>query len=231
MDRMPRSGVGPHALDKDPAYRTAPEHPRHEEVSPSHYAAQTRGFAARRDNSHSSGSGPQTDPRYEPVRPSYGPWQEPDYRRGATDQMENWRDGERQEATDHWYRPSHYNPPPVEAPTYADEPAAPVRTLPVRERRGPRNYVRSDERIRDEICERLVRDPRLEVGDVSVEVKEGTVLLSGTVPERRMKHAVEDIVDDCWGVTDIDNRLRVARPEIESDNAPSVWRNRLGNES
>jgi BON domain len=230
MDRMPRSAVGPQTMDKDPVYRTAPEQPRQEEGSPLNYAAHERGFGMRRENSHSSAAAPHSDPHYEPARPHYGPWQEPAIRRALPDRTENWRDTERHEAMDKWHRAS-YGPPHEETSRYSDEPVANTRTLPVRERRGPRNYVRSDERIRDEICERLVRDPRLEVGEVSIEVKDGTVLLSGTVPERRMKHAVEDVVDDCWGVTDIENRLRVARAETEPDGTPSVWRNRLGKES
>jgi len=36
-------------------------------------------------------------------------------------------------------------------------------------------------------------------------------VLDGTVPERRMKHAIEDLVDACPGVQDIDNRIRVKR--------------------
>jgi hypothetical protein len=106
----------------------------------------------------------------------------------------------------------------------------PAPTAPGRDRRGPKGYVRSDERIRDEICERLFRESRLEVSDVCVEVKDGEVLITGSVPERPMKHAVEDIAADCWGVKDIDNRLRVVRCERRhSEAAPSVWRNRLAN--
>jgi osmotically-inducible protein OsmY len=36
------------------------------------------------------------------------------------------------------------------------------------------------------------------------------VSLEGTVPYRYMKHAVEDAADECWGVKDVDNRIRVA---------------------
>jgi osmotically-inducible protein OsmY len=42
-------------------------------------------------------------------------------------------------------------------------------------------------------------------------VNEGKVTLQGTVNERSMKHAIEDLVDRCPGVKDIDNRVRVAR--------------------
>jgi hypothetical protein len=51
---------------------------------------------------------------------------------------------------------------------------------------------------------------QIDAGDVTIEVQTGKVSLEGTVPERRMKHVIEDIVDACPGVQDIDNRLRVA---------------------
>lgn len=79
------------------------------------------------------------------------------------------------------------------------------------ERRGPKDYVRSDERIREAVCERLFDQEWIDVSDVSVQVNEGCVLLEGTVAERRMKHAVEDIADSCLGVRDVDNRIRVRR--------------------
>ena len=68
----------------------------------------------------------------------------------------------------------------------------------------------SDERIREEVCERLLREARVDVSDVSVEVTEGVVTLEGSVPYRQMKHAIEDIVASCRGVADVENRIRVA---------------------
>lgn len=78
-------------------------------------------------------------------------------------------------------------------------------------RAGPKGYQRSDDRIKDEVCERLYNSYDLDVEDVSVEVGAGQVCLDGTVPERYMKHRIEDIVDQIHGVTDIDNRLKVRR--------------------
>ncbi|MFJ1298929.1 BON domain-containing protein [Pseudomonadota bacterium AL_CKDN230030165-1A_HGKHYDSX7] len=73
----------------------------------------------------------------------------------------------------------------------------------------PKGYVRSDERVREIVCERLSRSG-LDVSDVSVDVSEGTVTLQGTVADRRAKHQVEDCVDACAGVSDVDNRIKVA---------------------
>lgn len=77
--------------------------------------------------------------------------------------------------------------------------------------RMPRSYRRSDERVREDICERLSADPRVDPGDVSVEVREGRVVLAGTVPERRMKYLIEDIAAECLRANEVDNRIAVAR--------------------
>jgi hypothetical protein len=79
-----------------------------------------------------------------------------------------------------------------------------------RQIRGPKGYQRSDERLKEDISERLMAmGHRIDASEVTVEVQDGKVTLEGTVPERRMKHAIEDLVDDCMGVKDIDNRVRV----------------------
>lgn len=74
----------------------------------------------------------------------------------------------------------------------------------------PKNYQRTDERIQEDVCEQLSRSG-LDVSDISVNVAGGHVTLEGTVHERFIKHAIEDCVDDCSGVQDIDNRIRVQR--------------------
>ena len=74
--------------------------------------------------------------------------------------------------------------------------------------RGPKGYTRSDERLRELICERLTDDPRIDASEIHVEVKEQTVKLTGRVPDRRTKYEVEDLVEHC-GAKDIDNQLRV----------------------
>ncbi|MCJ9708129.1 BON domain-containing protein [Bordetella hinzii] len=73
----------------------------------------------------------------------------------------------------------------------------------------PKGYTRSDERVREMVCERLAHSG-LDVSDVEVSVSDGQVTLQGTVPDRRTKHAVEDCVDDCAGVKEIENRVRCA---------------------
>jgi hypothetical protein len=79
--------------------------------------------------------------------------------------------------------------------------------------RPPRGYQRSDDRIREDVCERLMEGP-VDVGDVEVTVSNGEVTLSGRVEERWEKRALEDIIAHVRGVHDIHNRVRV-RPSEE----------------
>ncbi len=73
----------------------------------------------------------------------------------------------------------------------------------------PKSYTRSDERIREDLYERIVHHSYIDASDVAIAVSDGRVTLEGTVPERHMKHDIENIADECPGVKDIDNRIRV----------------------
>ena len=75
--------------------------------------------------------------------------------------------------------------------------------------RGPKGYQRSDERLKEDICERLIARWDIDSSEVSVDVQNGKVMLEGTVPDRRMRHEIENLVDDCYGVQDIENQVRV----------------------
>lgn len=77
--------------------------------------------------------------------------------------------------------------------------------------RGPKGWQRSDERIHDDVCERLANESGVDPTEVTVQVSGGTITLTGSVPDRGMKYRIEDIVDGCSGVKDVDNRLRVSR--------------------
>ena len=96
--------------------------------------------------------------------------------------------------------------------------------------KGPKNYQRSDERIREEVCERLTFDPDIDASDICVYVKEREVRLTGTVEERRIKFMVEQLVSHVAGVEEIQNELRV-RPREQSargDEADAEERTRDG---
>lgn len=77
--------------------------------------------------------------------------------------------------------------------------------------RGPRNYQRSDERVREDVNERLTADPRVDASEIDVRVQNGEVTLSGTVDERRTRRLAEEIIEDMPGVRDVHNELRVNR--------------------
>ena len=77
--------------------------------------------------------------------------------------------------------------------------------------RGPKNYQRADERIREDVCERLTMDHDVDATDIEVTVRDGVVTLDGTVNERHAKRIAEDICESVRGVKDVQNNLRVAR--------------------
>lgn len=79
--------------------------------------------------------------------------------------------------------------------------------------KGPKGYQRSDDRIRDEIAERFMRNSRVDPSDVEVEVKDCEVTLKGTVDSRESKYIAEELADSVMGVKDVDNQLRVKRRE------------------
>lgn len=85
--------------------------------------------------------------------------------------------------------------------------------------RGPKGYKRSDERVREDVCDQLGHAEGIDVSDIEVSVSNGEVTFSGTVPERRMKYVVEHIAERVSGVNDVHNQLRVKREEQQQPQA------------
>ena len=77
---------------------------------------------------------------------------------------------------------------------------------------APKNYQRSDERIQEELCERLTAHPDIDPSNVEINVVSGEVKLSGEVPTRRMKRMIEEVAEDIPGVRDINNQIHVSPP-------------------
>lgn len=75
--------------------------------------------------------------------------------------------------------------------------------------RGPRGWKRSDDRIREDIHERLADDPHLDASDIDVMVSDGEVTLSGHVDDRPSRRRAEDLVERVSGVGHVQNNLRV----------------------
>ena len=75
--------------------------------------------------------------------------------------------------------------------------------------RGPKGYTRSDDRIREDVSDRLTDDDRIDAVDIEIMVKNGEVALTGTVPDRDDKHRAEDIAESVSGVKQVQNNLRI----------------------
>jgi len=79
--------------------------------------------------------------------------------------------------------------------------------------RGPRGWQRSDERIKEEVCDWMTLHPQLDASDVDVQVTACEVTLTGTVPDRRGKRLAEEIAESVAGVRDVHNQIRVNRQD------------------
>jgi len=76
---------------------------------------------------------------------------------------------------------------------------------------GPKGYERSDDRIREDVCDRLMQDPEIDASELVVGVQAGEVTLDGTVDSKDAKRLAEDVAEDVSGVREVHNRLRVDR--------------------
>jgi hypothetical protein len=85
--------------------------------------------------------------------------------------------------------------------------------------RGPKNYKRSDDRIREDVCERLTRNGEIDATEIEVTVNNGEVTLTGTVEDRSWKRIAEDTIEDVPGVKDIHNQLRASQTGGNSSNS------------
>jgi osmotically-inducible protein OsmY len=75
--------------------------------------------------------------------------------------------------------------------------------------RGPKGYTRSDERILEDIHQRLTDHPEVDASEIDVQISGGEVTLSGTVDHRHAKRLAEDIAEEVRGVREVHNQLRV----------------------
>ena len=80
---------------------------------------------------------------------------------------------------------------------------------------GPRGYQRSDDRIKEDVCERLTQHGNVDARNIEVTVSNGEVTLRGTVEDREMKRCAEDAAESVSGVQDVRNELR-ATPQQNS---------------
>ena len=88
--------------------------------------------------------------------------------------------------------------------------------------RGPKGYTRSDDRIREDVNDRLTDDHMLDASDIEAKVSSGEVTLNGHVESRQAKRRAEDIADHVAGVKHVQNNLRVQEHQTTTSFATSA---------
>ncbi len=133
---------------------------------------------------------------------------------------EGWRDNYRNEDRDWWDRTKD-----EVASWFGDDDAKRRRDRDERNEgkhrgKGPKNYSRSQERIKEDVSDKLSEDSLLDASDIEVEVMGNEVTLSGQVDSRYSKHRAEDLAEDVTGVAHVQNNLRVKEttPQENRDN-------------
>lgn len=101
---------------------------------------------------------------------------------------------------------------------------------PPRSRSGrtPKGYTRSDERIREDVNDRLMQAYGLDPGEIEVKVESGEVKLTGSVESREEKFLAEQLAESVSGVKDIANQLRVQRSPAGPRFSASIEQKRDG---
>jgi len=88
--------------------------------------------------------------------------------------------------------------------------------------RGPKGYRRSDERIREDVSDRLTDDAWLDAQGIEVLVSDAEVTLSGTVRSREDKKRAEALAETVSGVDNVQNNLRVDRGMGQSGTTTTI---------
>lgn len=84
---------------------------------------------------------------------------------------------------------------------------------------------RSDARIHEDLAERLAAS-NVNTEDVELSVEDGVVTLSGRVDERWDERSLAEMAQDTFGVTEVENRLRIDSPMDRARRA-----NRVGDDT
>lgn len=91
--------------------------------------------------------------------------------------------------------------------------------------KGPKDYQRSTDRIREDVCERLSYDDRVDASNIEVQVEGNEVVLTGTVHSKAEKRRAEDVAESIMGVRNVENRLRVDK---EASSGTDTWSSSIG---
>jgi len=103
---------------------------------------------------------------------------------------------------------------------FGDEEAERRRQMDQHRGKGPKGYVRTDERIKEDVNDRLSDDPMLDASDIEVTVASGEITLNGFVTNRQDKRRAEDLAEAVSGVQNVQNNLRV-KPNEDTANIVS----------
>ena len=103
---------------------------------------------------------------------------------------------------------------------FGDDDAQRRREMDQHRGKGPKGYTRTDERIREDVNDRLSDDPMLDASDIEVTVATGEVTLNGLVKTRQDKRRAEDLAEAVSGVNHLQNNLRV-KPNSDVTNIVS----------
>lgn len=96
---------------------------------------------------------------------------------------------------------------------------------------GPKGYRRSDERIREDVSDRLTDDAYIDASQITVTVKDGEVTLDGNVDSRFARRRSEDMTEAVSGVGHVQNNLRVTSgAETTREEREALARNPLKTE-
>jgi osmotically-inducible protein OsmY len=90
--------------------------------------------------------------------------------------------------------------------------------------KGPKGYKRSDEKLIEEVSERLERHGHIDASNIEVECSGGVIRLKGSVDGRAAKRTAEETAENVYGVQDVMNELKVQRETNTDGSRMSVSR-------
>lgn len=73
--------------------------------------------------------------------------------------------------------------------------------------------ARNDEKIKKEVAARLEHNSRIDSSDITIEVSDGVVSLSGTLPSLSISMAAVEDAEKVAGVRQVNNNLKVKVPK------------------
>lgn len=76
---------------------------------------------------------------------------------------------------------------------------------------GPKNYIKSDEHLHQEVCNVLNDDPDIDASNIEVTVNKGIVNLQGIVESKIISRLIKYCIKNLTGVKDVLNNLAIKK--------------------